>query len=85
MCLLVLRKTSKVFLGQTVYWPRNWHIQRRVIAGASAVLMFLMIIMMMMMTQNEAVYWKLKYNEQKDTARPAKAIKTNEKKLRSDI
>jgi hypothetical protein len=57
------RKVTKILLGQTVYWPRNWHLQRRDIAGGSAVLILLMIMitMMMMKTQNEVVYWKLKY------------------------
>jgi hypothetical protein len=60
-----LRETIKILLGQTLYWPINWHLQRSAIAVGRTVLTLLMIVMMMMTkkmkTKNEAVCWKLKY------------------------
>jgi hypothetical protein len=56
-----LRKTIKILLEQTLYWPINWYLQRSAIAGGRTVLTLLIIIMMIMKTKNEAVFWKLKY------------------------
>jgi hypothetical protein len=61
-----LRKTIKILLGQTLYWPINWYLLRSGIAGSRTVFTLLIIIMMMMTTKimktkNEGVFWRLKY------------------------